>query len=74
MALSSKGHISVSPDESTASDQASRVHSALNGQKLHEITLARWTEILKQGLGETEGVDDALVKELAQFLGCLLGG
>jgi lipoate-protein ligase A len=69
-----ESHISLSPDESTASDQASRVHSALNGQKLHEITLARWTEILKQGLGETEGVDDAVVKELARFLGGHLGG
>jgi lipoate-protein ligase A len=69
-----ESHISVSPNESTASDQASRVHSALNGQKLHEITLARWTELLKQGLGGTEGVDDALVKELARFLGGLLGG
>ncbi|KAJ5774554.1 hypothetical protein N7457_009450 [Penicillium paradoxum] len=66
--------ISVSPDESIASDQASSVHSLLNGQKLHEITEARWSEILKQGLGETEGVDDALVKELARFLSGLLGG
>ncbi|KAJ5582817.1 hypothetical protein N7535_001437 [Penicillium sp. DV-2018c] len=69
-----ESHVSVSPDESTASYQASRVRSALNGQKLHEITLARWSEILQQGLGGTEGVDDALVKELAQFLGDLLGG
>ncbi|KAJ5468601.1 hypothetical protein N7475_006353 [Penicillium sp. IBT 31633x] len=69
-----ESHISVSPDESTSSTQASRVHSVLDGLSLHEITLARWTEILKQGLGETQGVDDALVKELARFLGGLLGG
>ncbi|KAJ5852012.1 uncharacterized protein N7529_011397 [Penicillium soppii] len=69
-----ESHISVSSDESTASDQASRVHAVLNGQNLHELTLARWSEILKQGLGGTEGVDDPQVKELARFLGGLLGG
>lgn len=68
-----ESHISLSSDKTTASDQATRVHAVLNGQKLHEMTFARWSDILKQGLGET-GVDDALVKELARFLGGLLGG
>lgn len=69
-----ESHISISSDETVASNQATRVHAALNGQKLHEMTSARWSEILKQGLGGPGGVDDALVKELAQFLGGLLGG
>ena len=43
-------------------------------KKLHEITLARWSEVLQEGLGETEGKDEALVKELSRFLGGLLGG
>ncbi|KAJ5084396.1 hypothetical protein NUU61_008975 [Penicillium alfredii] len=68
-----ESHISVSSDPSTASEQASRMHQALNGQKLHEFTLARWTELLRQGLGATEGVDDALLHEFAQYLGGLLG-
>ncbi|KAJ5294846.1 hypothetical protein PENANT_c014G00608 [Penicillium antarcticum] len=68
-----ESHISVSPDEIAASDQASRIHTLLDGQKLHEMTLARWSEILQEGLGETE-TDEALVKELSQFLGGLLGG
>ncbi|OGE57620.1 hypothetical protein PENARI_c001G04633 [Penicillium arizonense] len=69
-----ESHISVSADESTASDQASRIHTLLDGQKLHEMTLARWSEVLQEGLGETEGKDEALVKELSRFLGGLLGG
>lgn len=61
-------------DTCIASDQARRVHEGLNGQKLHELSLERWTDILRRGLGGTEGVDDALVNELASFLSGLLGG
>lgn len=68
-----ESHISVSPDESTASSQASRVHVLLIGQNLHQMTLARWSDILQQSLGGT-GVDDVVSKELARFLGGLLGG
>lgn len=69
-----ESQVSVSPDESLASDQSNRVHAFLNGEKLHQLTFSRWSEILKQGLGETDGVDDALVKELARFLSGHLGG
>ncbi|KAJ5157469.1 uncharacterized protein N7482_008569 [Penicillium canariense] len=69
-----ESNISVSPDVSVASDQASRVNEVLNGQKLHEITVERWTEMLRQGLAGSNGVDDALVQELADYLGDLLGG
>ncbi|KAJ5818380.1 Biotin/lipoate A/B protein ligase [Penicillium riverlandense] len=66
--------ISVSSDPSVATDQASRVHESLNGQRLHEIRLSQWTEILRQGLGGTRDVDDGVIRELARFLGGLLGG
>lgn len=66
--------ISTSPDASIASDQASRVHQALNGQRLHELSLERWTDILRNGLQDTEGVDEAVINELARFLSGLLGG
>lgn len=76
-----ESHISVSADPSTATNQASHVHGVLNGQKLHEISSVRWMELLQQGLiggskreGEDESVDDAVVKELASYLGGLLGG
>lgn len=69
-----ESNVSISSDVSVASDQASRVHEVLNGQKLHEITVERWTEMLRQGLTGTDGVDDALVQELADYLGDLLGG
>ncbi|CEJ54476.1 hypothetical protein PMG11_00784 [Penicillium brasilianum] len=66
--------VSISSDASVASDQASRVHQVLNGQKLHEITVERWTEMLRHGLAGTDGGDEALVQELADYLGDLLGG
>jgi lipoate-protein ligase A len=69
-----ESNISTSSDALVASDQANRVHQVLNGQKLHEITVERWTEMLRQGLMATDGVDDALVQELADYLGDLLGG
>lgn len=50
------------------------MHEFLNGQKLHEITVERWTEMFRQGLTGTDGVDDALIQELADYLGDLLGG
>lgn len=46
----------------------------LHGQKLHEITSERWTEMLRQGLSDSEGVEDAFLQELAEYLGDLLGG
>lgn len=69
-----ESNISVSADTSVASDQATRVHQSLNGQKLHELSIERWTDILRRGLEGTEGVDDALVNELVSFLSGLLGG
>lgn len=48
------------------------MHEILNGQKLHEMSVERWTYVLQQGLGPTDGVDDA--QELANYLGGLLGG
>jgi lipoate-protein ligase A len=50
------------------------MHEVLSGQKLHEITVERWTDMLRQGLRGTDGVDDAHVQELADYLGDLLGG
>lgn len=50
------------------------MHQVLNGQKLHEITVERWTEMLRHGLAGTDGGDEALVQELADYLGDLLGG
>jgi len=69
-----ESNISVSADVSAASDQASRVQQVLNGQKLHEISLQRWSEFLQQGLGGTDGVDDAVVTELSRYLSSLLAG
>lgn len=66
--------ISTSSDASIASDQASHVHQALNGQRMHELSLERWSDILRDGLQGTEGVDEALINELALFLSGLLGG
>lgn len=48
------------------------MHELLNGQKLHEISVERWTDVLKQGLGPTDGDNDA--QELANYLSGLLGG
>ncbi|KAJ5678694.1 hypothetical protein N7462_006938 [Penicillium macrosclerotiorum] len=69
-----ESNISISSDLSVASDQARRVHEVLNGQRLHEMTIERWAEMLKQGLNTGDGVDSALVQELARYLGNLLGG
>ncbi|KAJ5672324.1 hypothetical protein N7507_001451 [Penicillium longicatenatum] len=66
-----ESNISVSSDASVASDQATRVHEVLNGQKLHEMSVERWADLLRQGLGPS-GVDDA--QRLANYLGDLLGG
>ncbi|OQE25526.1 hypothetical protein PENSTE_c006G09775 [Penicillium steckii] len=66
--------ISVSSDESLASEQASRVHQVLNGQKLHEITCDRWIEMLQQGFAGTDGADEFIVEDLARYLGNMLGG
>ncbi|KAJ5585206.1 Biotin/lipoate A/B protein ligase [Penicillium hispanicum] len=69
-----ESNVSISSDASVASDQASRMHEVLNGQHLHEISIERWKVMLQQGLNGTDGVDDALVQELARYLGALLGG
>lgn len=69
-----ESNISLSSDASVASDQASRVRQVLNGQKLHEITVERWTEMLRQGLIGFNDADDAIVQELSDYLGDLLGG
>ena len=69
-----ESNISVSPDASTALDQAARVHEVLNGQKLHEISTQRWSEILQQGLCGPDGTNDTVVTELSQYLGGLLAG
>lgn len=65
--------ISISSDASIASDQASRVHEVLNGQRLHEISTENWKEILQRSLGGTDEADDARVQELADYLSHLLG-
>ncbi|KAJ5408396.1 Biotin/lipoate A/B protein ligase [Penicillium cosmopolitanum] len=69
-----ESNISLSSDETVASEQATRVHQVLNGQKLHEITLERWVEILQQGLAGTDGATESVVQELSRFLGDMLGG
>ncbi|KAJ5650131.1 uncharacterized protein N7484_003854 [Penicillium longicatenatum] len=66
-----ESNISVSSDAYVASDQATRVHEVLNGQKLHEMSVERWADLLRQGLGPS-GVDVA--QRLANYLGDLLGG
>ncbi|KAJ5948503.1 hypothetical protein N7454_001810, partial [Penicillium verhagenii] len=68
-----ESNISVSSDASVASDQATDVHAILNGQRLHELSVERWAEILRQGLGPIDGEND-VAQELADYLGGLLGG
>ncbi|KAB8270655.1 hypothetical protein BDV30DRAFT_214881 [Aspergillus minisclerotigenes] len=66
-----ESHISASGDASVASEQAARVHEALNGRKLHEITPAQWCEVLLDRLGAD--VEDKSLVELAKFIGSKLG-
>ncbi|KAE8138036.1 hypothetical protein BDV38DRAFT_77324 [Aspergillus pseudotamarii] len=66
-----ESHISTSGDVSVASEQAARVHEALNGRKLHEITPAQWHKILLDRLGAD--VEDKTLLELAKFIGSKLG-
>ncbi|KAJ5736773.1 uncharacterized protein N7483_001898 [Penicillium malachiteum] len=68
-----ESNISLSSDTCVASDQAKRVHELLNGQKLHELSVERWTGILRQGFDTTEA-DYGHVQALANHLGGLLGG
>ncbi|KAJ5172219.1 hypothetical protein N7492_004812, partial [Penicillium capsulatum] len=68
-----ESNISVSPDPTIASEQASSVQHELNGQKLHEITTQRWEDLLRSGFAAS-GEDDAVIRELANYLGGLLGG
>ncbi|KAJ5583970.1 Biotin/lipoate A/B protein ligase [Penicillium hetheringtonii] len=69
-----ESNISISSDERLASEQAAGVHQVLNGQKLHEITSDRWSGMLRQGLGGTDKADESTVRELARYLGDMLGG
>ncbi|KAJ5083744.1 hypothetical protein N7456_013171 [Penicillium angulare] len=69
-----ESNISISSDASIASLQASRVHELLNGQKLHEMTVERWADILQQGLSATNGVDESSIRALAKYLADMLGG
>ena len=69
-----ESNISISSDERLASEQAAGVHQVLNGQKLHEITSDRWSGMLRQGLGGTDKADEPTVRELARYLGDMLGG
>lgn len=69
-----ESNISISSDERLASEQATRVHQILNGQKLHEITSHRWSGMLRQGLAGTDGADESILRELARYLGDMLGG
>ncbi|KAB8216169.1 hypothetical protein BDV33DRAFT_233717 [Aspergillus novoparasiticus] len=66
-----ESHISTSRDASVASEQAARVHEALNGRKLHEITPVQWHEVLLDRLGAD--VEDKALLELAKFIGGKLG-
>lgn len=64
-----ESNISTTPDEAEATEQAHRVHKALNGLKLHELHLTRLHECLDQ-LGP--GVDATIIRELSKFLGDIL--
>ncbi|ODM23505.1 hypothetical protein SI65_01094 [Aspergillus cristatus] len=65
-----ESHISISPDETVASEQARQVHEALNGRKLHELQL----EDLHEALGRVSpAMGSNVVRELAMFLGRNLG-
>ncbi|KAE8388541.1 hypothetical protein BDV23DRAFT_158922 [Aspergillus alliaceus] len=66
-----ESHISTSEDTSVASEQAARMHEALNGRKLHELSLSQWREILLGQLGG--GVEGNTLQELAKFIGGKLG-
>ncbi|OGM41808.1 putative lipoyltransferase and lipoate-protein ligase [Aspergillus bombycis] len=66
-----ESRISTSGDASVAFKQAARVHEALNGRKLHEITPAQWREILLDRLGPD--VENKTLLELAKFIGNKLG-
>ncbi|KNG80756.1 putative lipoyltransferase and lipoate-protein ligase [Aspergillus nomiae NRRL 13137] len=66
-----ESRISTSGDASVAFKQAARVHEALNGRKLHEITPAQWREILLDRLGAD--VENKTLLELAKFIGNKLG-
>ena len=66
-----ESRISTSGDASIAFKQAARVHEALNGRKLHEITPAQWREILLDRLGAD--VENKTLLELAKFIGNKLG-
>ncbi|PKY04058.1 hypothetical protein P168DRAFT_252839 [Aspergillus campestris IBT 28561] len=65
-----ESHISTSSDPSVASEQAARVHEAINGRKLHELQSLQWQEALHDRLGP-DSVDTA--RELSNFIGSKLG-
>lgn len=65
-----ESHISTSSDPSVASEQAARVHEAINGRKLHELQSLQWQEALHDRLGPVS-VDTA--RKLSNFIGSKLG-
>lgn len=63
--------VSTASEPALADQQASRVHEALNGRKLHEIQQIHWDEILLDCLGTD--IEANTAKELSKFIGSKLG-
>ncbi|KAL2857779.1 hypothetical protein BJY01DRAFT_114937 [Aspergillus pseudoustus] len=66
-----ESYISTSDEPTLAAEQASRVHEALNGRKLHELQLQQWTDILVNQLSPDE--EPEAIQELARFIGSQFG-
>lgn len=64
-----ESQISVSPDPQVASEQASRVHEALNGRRLHELSQSQLNAILSRMDYE---VESDIIQSLSTFLGSKL--
>lgn len=64
-----ESQISLSSDPQEASEQSSRVHEALNGRQLHEISQTQLNGILSR-MGH-EAADNA-IQSLSTFLGSKL--
>ncbi|RDW60350.1 putative lipoate--protein ligase [Aspergillus mulundensis] len=63
--------ISTSDNPLIAAEQASRVHPALNGRKLHELQLSNWTGLLLGRLSADEEPDT--IRQLASFIASKFG-
>ncbi|KAJ9215801.1 hypothetical protein DTO166G4_2638 [Paecilomyces variotii] len=70
-----ESHISLSPDLVIAESQAHRVHEALNGRNLHELSMHDW-QVALESLRESneDDVDIAdQVRHLGEFIGTKFG-